>query len=125
MGARHAQGSAPARPSAGPLALAAIGAWAAAVLAEELSWRLYAAGLQASAQGRAVAVASLGALAAGLLMGAASAWRLRRGLPAWRVAPLLMACAAVLACGMLSWQVLAQDNALLQRQLEQMRGSQA
>ena len=29
MGARHAQGNAPARPSAGPLALAAIGAWAA------------------------------------------------------------------------------------------------
>ena len=119
MGARHAQGSAPARPSAGPLALAAIGAWAAAVLAEELSWHLYAAGLQAGAQGRAVAVVSLGALAAGLLLGAASVWRLRRGLPAWRVAPLLMACAAVLACGMLSWQVLAQDNALLQRQLEQ------
>lgn len=119
MRARHAQGSAPARPSAGPLALAAIGAWAAAVLAEELSWHLYAAGLQASAQGRAVAVASLGALAAGLLLGAASAWRLRRGLPAWRVAPLLMACGAVLACGMLSWQVLAQDNALLQSQLEQ------
>lgn len=102
------------RPSLGPLALAALVAWLAAMGVEGLSWLVYIdEGLEALHK---LILAGLAALAVGLGILTIYLTRRRRHLPVAFVAilPALVAAGCVFACSMLYWHSWERGVALLQ-----------
>ena len=115
-GAREHRCAVP-RPSLGVLASAALGAWGAAFLGEELCWRAAAGGalplpLVCAAVLAACALAALATRRACTL-----APRAARLVP--YALPAAAAGCAVLLCSMLYWQALEQDTRSLQTLFEQ------
>ncbi len=113
---------APARPALPPLFLAALGAWIAICLAEELTWQVYAGAFNLQACMFVIVAGALGIAFAGVTLRRVCKMRTADLAPLLTrsgVTIALLAFACAFACGCMSWTGWAKDVERLPALLEQ------